>query len=69
MTVSLCGAFIVYLKAQLIKEAIHSSGSGLVRDIFHVFRCILDRIDNAQTGEILKSLFVDIPTSHLKFGT
>ena len=48
------GAFIAYLKAQLLMEAIHSGGSELVRDIFYVFRRILDRIDNAQTGELLK---------------
>jgi len=67
MTVSLRGVFIAYLKAQLLKEAIHSGGSGLVRDSFHVLRCILDRIDNAATGVMLKDLFVDIPQSHIQF--
>jgi len=67
MTVSLRGVFIAYLKAQLLKEAIHSGGSGLVRDSFHVLRCILDRIDNSQTGVMIKELFCEIPQSHVQF--
>ena len=45
---------MAYLKCQLLKEGIHSGGSGLVRDSFHILRLILDRIDNAATGEMLK---------------
>merc|ERR1712154_194551 len=67
MTVSLRGVFMAYLKCQLLKEGIHSGGSGLVRDSFHVLRKMLDRIDNAQTGEMLKDLFVEIPESHVNY--
>lgn len=67
MTVSLRGVFIAYLKAQLLKEAIHSGNSGLVRDSFHVVRSILDRIDDPKSGVMLKELHCDIPKSHRQF--
>jgi len=67
MTVSLRGVFMAFLKAQLLTEAIHSGDSGLVRDSFHVLRLILDRIDNASNGEMLKDLYVDIPESHIQY--
>eukprot|EP00485_Elphidium_margaritaceum_P000220 CAMPEP_0202695064 /NCGR_PEP_ID=MMETSP1385-20130828/8748_1 /ASSEMBLY_ACC=CAM_ASM_000861 /TAXON_ID=933848 /ORGANISM="Elphidium margaritaceum" /LENGTH=501 /DNA_ID=CAMNT_0049351025 /DNA_START=40 /DNA_END=1545 /DNA_ORIENTATION=+ len=67
MTVSLRGVFIAELKTQLLSEAVHSGDSGLVRDSFHVMRLILDRIDNAWTGESLKELTVQIPPSHVQY--
>lgn len=67
MTVSLRGVFMANLTAQLLTEGIHSGDSGLIRDSFHVLRLILDRIDNAKTGEMLKELYVDIPQSHINY--
>ena len=67
LTVSLRGVFMANLTASLLKEGIHSGGSGLIRDSFHVLRLILDRIDNASTGEMLKDLYEDIPESHINF--
>merc|ERR1712228_760194 len=67
MTVSLRGVFMAFLKAQLLTEAIHSGDSGLVRDSFHVLRLILNKIDNASNGQMLKDLYVDIPESHIKY--
>jgi len=61
------GVFMAFLKAQLLTEAIHSGDSGLVRDSFHVLRLILDKIDNASNGQMLKDLYVDIPESHINY--
>lgn len=67
MTVSLRGVMIAFLRTQLLKEGIHSGDSGLVRDSFHALRLILDRVDNAKTGEMLKALYTEIPDSHRKY--
>lgn len=67
MTVSLRGVFMANLKVQLLKESIHSGDSGLIRDSFHILRLILDRIDNAKTGQMLKELYVEIPQTHIDY--
>eukprot|EP00484_Ammonia_sp_Unknown_P021721 CAMPEP_0197026644 /NCGR_PEP_ID=MMETSP1384-20130603/6687_1 /TAXON_ID=29189 /ORGANISM="Ammonia sp." /LENGTH=484 /DNA_ID=CAMNT_0042455345 /DNA_START=61 /DNA_END=1515 /DNA_ORIENTATION=- len=67
MTVSLRGVFMAFLKAQLLTEGIHSGDSGLCRDSFHVLRLILDRIDNASDGQMLKDLYAEIPESHVQY--
>eukprot|EP01084_Bolivina_argentea_P238309 400373_1 len=67
MTVSLRGIVGLNLRCQLLSEGIHSGNSGLVRDSFHVLRLILSRIDNAETGEMLTELQVDIPETHINY--
>eukprot|EP01083_Nonionella_stella_P212088 766252_1 len=58
---------MAFLKTQLLSEAIHSGDSGIVRCSFHILRLILDRIDNAETGKMIKELYVDIPESHINY--
>eukprot|EP01083_Nonionella_stella_P297209 1009452_1 len=67
MTVSLRGIVGLNLRCQLLSDGIHSGNSGLVRDSFHVLRLILSRIDNAETGEMLTELQVDIPETHINY--
>eukprot|EP00486_Rosalina_sp_Unknown_P016298 CAMPEP_0201582606 /NCGR_PEP_ID=MMETSP0190_2-20130828/87581_1 /ASSEMBLY_ACC=CAM_ASM_000263 /TAXON_ID=37353 /ORGANISM="Rosalina sp." /LENGTH=502 /DNA_ID=CAMNT_0048022825 /DNA_START=99 /DNA_END=1607 /DNA_ORIENTATION=- len=67
MTTSLRGVFMANLTVQLLTEGIHSGDSGLIRDSFHILRLILDRIDDANTGEMLKELYVEIPESHINY--
>jgi len=69
ITVSLRGVMMGLLKAQVLKEGIHSGlGSGIVRDSFHILRELLDRVDDSKTGEILvPELNVKIPDSQVKY--
>jgi len=68
LTTSLRGVLIGFLRAQLLKEGIHSGGSGKVRDSFHVLRSILDRFDDSVTGECkVKEISSKIPESHIKY--
>ena len=67
LTSSLRGLVIGYLKVQLLKEGIHSGGSGIVRDSFHVVRELLDRIDSTKDNKMLDELQVEIPKEHVQF--
>jgi len=69
LTVSLRGIMVGSLKAQVLKEGIHSGvGSGIVRDSFHILRQLLDRIDDSKTGEILvPEVNAKIPDSHVAY--
>jgi len=66
-TVSLRGVINGILTAQLLKEGIHSGGSGLARDSFHIIRELLNRIDNIENGEMCKDLQVEIPLNHQNY--
>ena len=67
LTASLRGLVIGFLKVQLLKEGIHSGGSGIVRDSFHVVRELLDRIDSTKENKMLDELQVEIPKEHKEF--
>lgn len=59
---SLRGTFAVELKVALLTQGIHSGFSGRVASSFRVMRKLLDRIEDADTGEILlRSLHTPIP--------
>jgi acetylornithine deacetylase/succinyl-diaminopimelate desuccinylase-like protein len=62
-TTSLRGIVVGTLEVSLLREGIHSGdGSGVVASSFRVLRQLLDRLENADTGEIkLQELHVPIP--------
>lgn len=62
-TTSLRGIVVGTLEVSLLREGIHSGdGSGVVASSFRVLRQLLDRLEDAQTGEIkLQALHVPIP--------
>lgn len=62
LTTSLRGLVSGTLEVDVLTEGIHSGGGGgIVPSSFRVLRAQLDRIENATTGELLKSLYVDVP--------
>ena len=70
LTSSLRGILIAYLKVQLLKEGIHSGNSGKCRDSFNVIRHLLDRFDDAFTGECkIKEICAEIPAAHVQYAT
>jgi len=62
LTTSLRGIVAGTIKAQCLRNGVHSGGSGVVRDAFHVIRVALDRLEDAVTGEIkVPELYVKCP--------
>jgi acetylornithine deacetylase/succinyl-diaminopimelate desuccinylase-like protein len=62
-TTSLRGIVVGTLEVSLLREGIHSGdGSGVLPSSFRVLRQLLERLEDAQTGEIkLQALHVPIP--------
>ncbi|ETO29765.1 hypothetical protein RFI_07354, partial [Reticulomyxa filosa] len=68
ITTSLRGILIGYIRAQLLKEGIHSGASGKVRDSFHIIRNVLDRFDDNITGKCkINELNSKIPDNHIQY--
>lgn len=67
MSTSLRGLVGGLLHIDVLKQGVHSgSSSGIVPSCFMVLRQLLNRIENAATGEILlRDLFVDIPEQRI----
>jgi acetylornithine deacetylase/succinyl-diaminopimelate desuccinylase-like protein len=67
MTTSLRGSIVGNLTVEVLTEGVHSGdASGIVPSSFRILRQILDRIEDAKTGEVLpKWLHVDIPKTRL----
>lgn len=63
VTTSLRGVLGVKLSVQILKEGVHSGiASGIVPDSFQILRELLDRVEDAETGQVLvPELTVDIP--------
>lgn len=62
VTTSLRGAIVGELEAKVLTQDIHSGTSGMVASSFRVLRRILDRIEDAKTGEVLiDEFFCPIP--------
>lgn len=68
MTSSLRGLIGGELSVQVLDEGVHSGdASGIVPSSFRILRQLLDRIEDANTGEIFSEAFqVDIPVSRLE---
>ncbi|HVE70274.1 MAG TPA: M20 family metallopeptidase [Thermoanaerobaculia bacterium] len=67
MTTSLRGSIVGNLHVEVLTEGVHSGdASGIVPSSFRIIRQILDRLEDANTGEIIpKWLHVDIPKTRL----
>lgn len=67
-TTSLRGLIGGELSIQMLSDGVHSGdASGIVASTFRVLRQLLDRIENAETGEILlDTCHVDIPTQRIQ---
>lgn len=67
VTTSLRGVAMATVTVDIVTEGLHSGdASGMVPDSFRIMRALLDRIENAETGEVLlKTCDVDIPDERL----
>lgn len=62
MTTSLRGACIFTLNVEVLTEGVHSGdASGIVPDSFRIARQLLERIENSETGIMVKDFTVNIP--------
>jgi acetylornithine deacetylase/succinyl-diaminopimelate desuccinylase-like protein len=67
LTTSLRGMVMGELTVQLLKEGVHSgNGSGIVASSFRVARHLIDRLEDARTGEMrLPELVAEVPSLRL----
>jgi acetylornithine deacetylase/succinyl-diaminopimelate desuccinylase-like protein len=68
MTTSLRGSIVGNLTVEVLTEGVHSGdASGIVPSSFRILRTLLDRIEDAKTGDILpKWLYVDVPATRME---
>ncbi|HEV3484982.1 MAG TPA: M20/M25/M40 family metallo-hydrolase, partial [Vicinamibacterales bacterium] len=68
MTTSLRGSIVGNLNVEVLTEGVHSGdASGIVPSSFRIIRMLLDRIENASTGEIIPEwLHVEVPQNRLE---
>ena len=67
VTTSLRGAVVGELEIKILTQGIHSGRSGMVASSFRILRQVLDRIEDATTGELLvKELYGPIPEQRLE---
>jgi acetylornithine deacetylase/succinyl-diaminopimelate desuccinylase-like protein len=67
LTTSLRGNITGTLKVEILTEGIHSGdASGLVPSSFRIMRQVLDRLEDAKTGQLLPAVFhCEIPTERI----
>ncbi len=67
VTTSLRGFVAVTLTIEVLEHGVHSgTAGGVVPSSFRILRELLDRVENAKTGEVLlRELHAKIPDSHL----
>eukprot|EP01113_Clastostelium_recurvatum_P012185 TRINITY_DN1629_c0_g1_i1.p1 TRINITY_DN1629_c0_g1~~TRINITY_DN1629_c0_g1_i1.p1 ORF type:complete len:472 (-),score=146.28 TRINITY_DN1629_c0_g1_i1:257-1672(-) len=67
MTSSLRGLLAGNLEVKILREGVHSgSGSGIIPSSFRIIRMLLERVENTQTGELIKDLHVEIPSYRIE---
>src|SRR5687768_10990587 len=68
MTTSLRGSIVGNLTVEVLTEGVHSGdASGIVPSSFRVLRLLLDRLEDAKTGEIIPEwLHVEVPSDRLE---
>lgn len=68
MTTSLRGSIVGNLNVDVLTEGVHSGdASGIVPSSFRVIRMLLDRLEDAKTGEIIPEwLHVEVPHERLE---
>ncbi|MBK9069616.1 MAG: M20 family metallopeptidase [Myxococcales bacterium] len=65
-TTSLRGNIVGVLEVELLKEGVHSGGSGIVASTFRVMRKLLDRLEDVDTGMLKPpELTVAIPRARI----
>jgi acetylornithine deacetylase/succinyl-diaminopimelate desuccinylase-like protein len=71
MTTSLRGSIVGNLHVEMLSEGVHSGdASGIVASSFRVIRILLDRLEDAKTGEIVPEwLHVEVPANRLAEAT
>lgn len=67
MTTSLRGSIVGNLHVEMLTEGVHSGdASGIVASSFRVIRVLLDRLEDADTGDIIPEwLHVEVPADRL----
>jgi len=67
MTTSLRGSIVGNLTVDVLTEGVHSGdASGIVPESFRILRVLLDRLEDAKTGEIIPEwLHVEVPPQRL----
>eukprot|EP00743_Colponemidia_sp_Colp-15_P005085 GILK01005474.1.p1 GENE.GILK01005474.1~~GILK01005474.1.p1 ORF type:complete len:475 (-),score=78.59 GILK01005474.1:43-1467(-) len=67
LTTSLRGLVQATLKVAVATDGVHSGdASGVIPSTFRIARELLDRIENAKTGQLHEGLYVTIPEERLK---
>jgi acetylornithine deacetylase/succinyl-diaminopimelate desuccinylase-like protein len=68
MTTSLRGSIVGNLTVEVLSEGVHSGdASGIVPSSFRIIRMLLDRLEDANTGEIIPEwLHVEVPPTRLE---
>ena len=67
LTTSLRGGIFGVLTVKILTDGIHSGGSGAVASSFRIMRQLLDRIEDAETGDILiDELHAPVPEHRLE---
>ena len=68
MTTSLRGSIVGNLSVDVLTEGVHSGdASGIVPSSFRILRILLDRLEDARTGQIIPEwLYVDVPSDRLE---
>ena len=68
MTTSLRGSIVGNLTVDVLTEGVHSGdASGIVPSSFRIIRMLLDRLEDAKTGEIIPEwLHVEVPENRLE---
>lgn len=68
LTQSLRGIVALTVKVSVLKKASHSgTASGIVPSSFRIMRILLDRLENAETGEVLiPSMYSEIPEEYIQ---
>ena len=62
LTTSLRGHLSVEVKIDVLSEGVHSgSSSGIVPNVFRILRQLIERLENQETGLMVKQLDADIP--------
>ncbi|CAD8206663.1 unnamed protein product [Paramecium pentaurelia] len=61
VTTTLRGIVVGTVTVQVLNEGIHSGESGIIPSSFRIFRQLLNRIDNPQTGDVVDDFQVIIP--------
>lgn len=66
-TTSLRGFLVVNVRVDVLTEGVHSgASSGFVPSSFRILRQLIERLENQETGCMIKGLEVDIPPNRYK---